>query len=240
MERRSRSASRITFGSLERCTDLAMRTPAFAATSFATSLSKARAEASAPGPVKAMLRTSSMRWMVPSSPSPPWSARNQTREGCFSTAATREGKAAGEEGRKSCSKGLSKRASSSRPTTCTAPLGARNQAAASSSTAETCCAEATETRRSLLEPPKRTLTSVPGIPCKLIIAARRAQRYDGEVKIRSTTVVCVRRDGKVALGADGQVTLDKTVLKHGAKKLRRLGDGSVLAGFAGATADAFT
>jgi ATP-dependent HslUV protease, peptidase subunit HslV len=60
------------------------------------------------------------------------------------------------------------------------------------------------------------------------------------VKIRSTTVVCVRRDGKVALGADGQVTLDKTVLKHGAKKLRRLGDGTVLAGFAGATADAFT
>src|SRR2546426_5470946 len=58
--------------------------------------------------------------------------------------------------------------------------------------------------------------------------------------IRSTTVVCVRKDGKVALGADGQVTLDKTVLKHGAKKLRRLGDGSVLAGFAGATADAFT
>ena len=51
--------------------------------------------------------------------------------------------------------------------------------------------------------------------------------------IRSTTVVCVRKDGKVALGADGQVTLDKTVLKHGAKKLRRLGDGSVLAGFAG-------
>jgi ATP-dependent HslUV protease subunit HslV len=58
--------------------------------------------------------------------------------------------------------------------------------------------------------------------------------------IRSTTVVCVRKDGKVALGADGQVTLDKTVLKHRAKKLRRLGDGSVLAGFAGATADAFT
>src|SRR5882762_3559680 len=59
--------------------------------------------------------------------------------------------------------------------------------------------------------------------------------------IRSTTVVCVRRDGKVALVlSDGQVTLDKTVLKHGAKKLRRLGDGSVLAGFAGATADAFT
>ncbi len=60
------------------------------------------------------------------------------------------------------------------------------------------------------------------------------------MRIRSTTVVCVRRDGKVAMGSDGQVTLDKTVLKHGAKKLRRLGDGQVLAGFARATADAFT
>src|SRR5437879_10690396 len=58
--------------------------------------------------------------------------------------------------------------------------------------------------------------------------------------ITSTTVVCVRRDGKVAMGADGQVTMDKTVLKHSAKKLPRLGDGKVLAGFAGATADAFT
>src|SRR3954464_8888572 len=61
-----------------------------------------------------------------------------------------------------------------------------------------------------------------------------------DVRIRSTTVVCVRKDGKVALGTDGQVTLDKVVLKHGAKKLRRLAEGTVLAGFAGATADAFT
>jgi len=60
------------------------------------------------------------------------------------------------------------------------------------------------------------------------------------VRVRSTTVVCVRRDGKVAMGADGQVTMDKVVLKHGARKLRRLGEGQVLAGFAGATADAFT
>jgi ATP-dependent HslUV protease subunit HslV len=60
------------------------------------------------------------------------------------------------------------------------------------------------------------------------------------MKIHSTTVICVRREGKVAMAADGQVTLDKTILKHGAKKLRRLGDGAVLAGFAGATADAFT
>ena len=60
------------------------------------------------------------------------------------------------------------------------------------------------------------------------------------MRVRSTTVVCVRRDGKVAMGADGQVTMDKVVLKHSARKLRRLGDGQVLAGFAGATADAFT
>jgi ATP-dependent HslUV protease subunit HslV len=58
--------------------------------------------------------------------------------------------------------------------------------------------------------------------------------------IRSTTVLCVRRDGRVAMAGDGQVTLDKTVMKSGARKVRRLGDGKVLAGFAGATADAFT
>ncbi len=55
-----------------------------------------------------------------------------------------------------------------------------------------------------------------------------------------TTILCVRRDGKVCMAGDGQVTLDKTVLKSGAKKVRRLSDGSVIAGFAGATADAFT
>ena len=58
--------------------------------------------------------------------------------------------------------------------------------------------------------------------------------------IRSTTVLCVRRDGRVAMAGDGQVTLDKTVMKSGARKVRRLGEGKVLAGFAGATADAFT
>src|SRR5207302_10740769 len=61
-----------------------------------------------------------------------------------------------------------------------------------------------------------------------------------DVRVRSTTVLCVRRDGKVAMGADGQVTLDKVVLKHGARKLRRLGEGQVLAGFAGSTAGGFT
>lgn len=55
-----------------------------------------------------------------------------------------------------------------------------------------------------------------------------------------TTVLCVRKDGKVAMGGDGQVTLGQTVLKHNAKKIRKMYNDSVLAGFAGATADAFT
>src|SRR5512142_2110562 len=54
-----------------------------------------------------------------------------------------------------------------------------------------------------------------------------------------TTVLCVRRDRKVVMAGDGQVTMDKTVMKSTAKKVRRLAEGSVLAGFAGATADAF-
>jgi ATP-dependent HslUV protease subunit HslV len=57
----------------------------------------------------------------------------------------------------------------------------------------------------------------------------------------ATTIVSVRRDGKVVIGGDGQVTLGNTVVKANARKLRRLGkSGDVLAGFAGATADAFT
>lgn len=55
-----------------------------------------------------------------------------------------------------------------------------------------------------------------------------------------TTILCARRDGKVVIGGDGQVTLEKTILKGNAKKVRRLGDGQVIAGFAGGTADAFT
>ena len=56
----------------------------------------------------------------------------------------------------------------------------------------------------------------------------------------ATTILCVRRDGKVAIGGDGQVTLGNTVLKHNARKIRRLYGERVIAGFAGATADAFT
>src|ERR1051326_5844334 len=58
-------------------------------------------------------------------------------------------------------------------------------------------------------------------------------------KIRSTTILCVRRDGKVVMAGDGQVTLGSEVLKSSARKLRRLYNGKILAGFAGATADAF-
>jgi ATP-dependent HslUV protease subunit HslV len=55
-----------------------------------------------------------------------------------------------------------------------------------------------------------------------------------------TTILCVRRNGLVAMGGDGQVTLGNTVMKANARKVRRLHDGSVIAGFAGGTADAFT
>jgi ATP-dependent HslUV protease, peptidase subunit HslV len=58
--------------------------------------------------------------------------------------------------------------------------------------------------------------------------------------VRSTTVLAVRKDGQVALAGDGQVSMGETVVKQGAKKIRRLYNGKILAGFAGATADAFT
>lgn len=54
-----------------------------------------------------------------------------------------------------------------------------------------------------------------------------------------TTIVCVRKDNKVVIAGDGQVTLGSTVIKSQARKVRRIGDGKVIAGFAGATADAF-
>jgi ATP-dependent HslUV protease subunit HslV len=58
--------------------------------------------------------------------------------------------------------------------------------------------------------------------------------------IRSTTVLSVRRDGHIVLAGDGQVTLGESVIKHTAKKIRRLYNEKILAGFAGSTADAFT
>lgn len=60
-----------------------------------------------------------------------------------------------------------------------------------------------------------------------------------DTRIRSTTIVAVRRDGRAALAGDGQVSLGQTILKDKAKKVRRIADGKVVVGFAGATADAF-
>lgn len=59
-------------------------------------------------------------------------------------------------------------------------------------------------------------------------------------RIRSTTVLCVRRNERVVMAGDGQVTLGDHVIKHGARKIRRLYQGKILAGFAGSTADAFS
>jgi len=59
------------------------------------------------------------------------------------------------------------------------------------------------------------------------------------MKLRATTVLAVLRDGRGAMGSDGQVTLGQTAVKHGAVKVRKLFDGQVLVGFAGGAADAF-
>ncbi|HEX8175247.1 MAG TPA: ATP-dependent protease subunit HslV [Pyrinomonadaceae bacterium] len=63
---------------------------------------------------------------------------------------------------------------------------------------------------------------------------------DEKLKVRSTTILLVRRNDKLALAGDGQVTMGDTVMKTGARKVRRLYNDSILAGFAGATADAFS
>ena len=59
------------------------------------------------------------------------------------------------------------------------------------------------------------------------------------LRFRHTTILCVRHQGKVAMAGDGQVTLGHAVVKHGARKIRKLHGGGVLAGFAGSAADAF-
>lgn len=61
-----------------------------------------------------------------------------------------------------------------------------------------------------------------------------------DTKIRSTTILCVRRDGKVAMVGDGQVSFNNTVMKAKARKVRRMKNDKVIAGFAGSTADALT
>jgi ATP-dependent HslUV protease, peptidase subunit HslV len=61
-----------------------------------------------------------------------------------------------------------------------------------------------------------------------------------KTQLRGTTILCVRKDGQTVVAGDGQVTLGNTVMKAGARKVRRLHDGKIVAGFAGSTADAFT
>ncbi len=63
---------------------------------------------------------------------------------------------------------------------------------------------------------------------------------DRRPRIRSTTILCVRRDGKVVMAGDGQVSVGAEILKHTARKVRRLYNDKVVAGFAGSTADAFS
>ena len=58
------------------------------------------------------------------------------------------------------------------------------------------------------------------------------------INMRGTTICCVRKDGLTAIAGDGQVTLGDTVIKHGARKVRTIREGAILAGFAGSTADA--
>ena len=63
---------------------------------------------------------------------------------------------------------------------------------------------------------------------------------DDEKRWRATTILMVRKGNRVVIGGDGQVSLGQTVMKSNARKVRRLGKGEVISGFAGATADAFT
>jgi ATP-dependent HslUV protease subunit HslV len=75
-----------------------------------------------------------------------------------------------------------------------------------------------------------------GLP---LVGGIRSRSMDESTVIRATTVLCVRRDGAVAMAGDGQVTVGTTVMKHGASKVRRLYHDKILAGFAGSAADAF-
>src|SRR5256714_10526314 len=68
----------------------------------------------------------------------------------------------------------------------------------------------------------------------------KSRHSDTRPRVRSTTILAVRRNGHVAVAGDGQVTFDRSVMKSGARKVRRLYNDKIIAGFAGSTADAFT
>jgi len=82
------------------------------------------------------------------------------------------------------------------------------------------------------------VSSSPGQTSQAQVSEARAS--ETRPRIRSTTVLCVRRNGSVVMAADGQVTLGDSVIKHSARKIRRLYQDKILAGFAGSTADAFS
>src|SRR5450432_1799388 len=73
-----------------------------------------------------------------------------------------------------------------------------------------------------------------------VLQSSTSQTEPRTPRIRSTTVLCVRRGGSVVMAADGQVTMGDSVIKHSARKIRRLYQDKILAGFAGSTADAFS
>ncbi len=68
----------------------------------------------------------------------------------------------------------------------------------------------------------------------------KSRKNDFYPEVRSTTVIGILKDGKAAMGSDGQVSFNNTVMKHSARKVRKLYNDSIMVGFAGATADAFT
>src|SRR5215472_12036278 len=72
------------------------------------------------------------------------------------------------------------------------------------------------------------------------LPARPTMRNPSSETWHGTTILCVRKEGRVVIAGDGQVSMGQTIVKSNAKKLRRLGNGTVIAGFAGATADALT
>jgi ATP-dependent HslUV protease, peptidase subunit HslV len=80
----------------------------------------------------------------------------------------------------------------------------------------------------------------PAKPAPRILLPANFNRRGEPGRVRSTTVLCVRRNASVVMAADGQVTLGESVIKHSARKIRRLYQDKILAGFAGSTADAFS
>ena len=79
------------------------------------------------------------------------------------------------------------------------------------------------------------------LPARIVASVSRPYMVDSQATVwHGTTILAVRKGGQVVVVGDGQVSLGQTVIKSNARKVRRLGDGKVIGGFAGATADAFT